>query len=101
MARIAYRLWVIKEEENYIKAGYTKEEAQAIIDFLYEEDEDFTSKAEYIRTAKYYCKECTEYLKLTKPLDWKIAFGMPDDIGYRYCSKCEEFFWDGEPCGCE
>lgn len=101
MARVAYRLITIKDEDVYINAGYTKEEAQTIINYLYDEDWDYTSKAEYIKSAKSHCQHCTERLKLTKPLDWKVAFGTPDDIDYRYCSKCEEFFWDGEDCGCE
>ena len=105
MARIAYRLQTIKYEHNYIKAGYTKEEAEKIIDYAYEIDEDFRTKRDYITTAKSEAEHITKILKLKKPLDWKVAF---DDItdpnyysDYRYCSKCSAYFWSGEDCDCD
>lgn len=103
MARIAYRLLTKKEESNYVDAGYTEQEANNIIDFLYDVDEDYTSKKDYVKWAKYYADRVKE--KLNIDIDWKLIFDDVTDPNfysdYRYCSKCGEFFWAGEDCGCD
>lgn len=103
MAKVAYRLLTIKDEDNYINAGYTEQEAKDIIELLYDVDDDYKNKKDYIKDAKYYA----DYVKtkLNIDIDWKLIF---DDITdpkyvseYRYCPKCGEFFWAGEDCGCD
>lgn len=101
MARIAYRLWAIKDESQYIDAGYTMEEATAIINEAYEIDEDYLRKSDYIKAAKLEAEGITKRLNLKQPLDWVLLFGEPVDIDYRYCSKCDTYFWLGDPCECE
>ena len=102
MAKVAYRLYTIKAEEKYVEAGFTFEEASAIIEYAYDEDEDFLNKKSYINYAKKVAQRATEELRLSKPLNWKVLFGEPKaEYGWRYCSKCDTFFWDGEPCECE
>ena len=101
MARIAYRLWAIKDEQNYIDAGYTMEEATAIIDAACDIDEDYLRKSDYIKAAKLEDQSITKQLDLKQPLDWVVLFGEPCDIDYRYCSKCGAYFWNGDPCDCD
>ena len=101
MARIAYRLYTNKAEEEYIKVGYTLKEAQEIIDYASEIDEDFLNKKDYISYAKKEAQRVTEELKLSKPIDWKVLFGEPQDIGWRYCSKCDTFYWGDDECECD
>lgn len=100
MARIVYRLWAIKDETNYTELGYTLKEAQQIIDESYDIDEDFFKKTDYRKTAQEYAKQITLKLKLAKPIHWVDLFGDAEDIGYRYCSKCDCYYWDGDECEC-
>lgn len=100
MSRPAYRLWIVKNESTYTGAGFSLEEAVAIINMGYDIDEDFTSKKDYIDVAKSYAQHITDTLMLSHPLDWRVAFGIPASYGYRYCSKCDTFYWDGDECCC-
>ena len=62
-------------------------------------DEDFTNKKSYISYAKELTKKFNEEEKTS--YSWKELFDEPKDIGYRYCSKCDTYFWDGEECNCD
>ena len=105
MARTAYRLLTNKYVPSYIQAGYTPEEAERIIDYAYEIDEDFRTKKDYIKAAKTEAEHVSKQLLLSKPLDWKVLFDdvTADDYysDYRYCSKCDTYFWFGEDCDCD
>ena len=101
MSRIAYRLWSIKEEQHYVDAGFTLIEAQQIINLADDMDEDYTRKTDYIKAAKSYTTWINGNANLSKPLTWELLFGEPEDIGYRYCSKCGSYFWEDEECDCD
>lgn len=87
MARVAYRLWAIKTIENVEES------------FLFDVDEDYTSKTKYIKAAKEYTKQFNE--EFGTSYTYEEVFGYPIDFGYRYCSKCDTYFWSGDPCECE
>lgn len=87
MARVAYRLWADKTVDGVENS------------FLFDVDEDYTTKKEYIKAAKQYTQEFNN--KYGTNYDWVDLFGNPIDIGYRYCSKCDTYFWEGDPCECE
>ena len=87
MSRIAYRLISNKTIKNVEDS------------FLYDIDEDFTTKKGYIKKAIEYTKSFNEDFKTN--YTYKDLFGTPEDIGYRYCSKCDCFFWNDEDCCCE
>ena len=98
----AYRLWFIKDIENYTEAGLTEKQARQVIDLGFDIDEDYTNKQEYIKQAKNYADHINKELNIN--LKWFNYFDdvrKNYDIGYRYCSKCGAFFWDGDPCDCE
>ena len=105
MPKTAYRLLLNKYDPDYIQAGYTPEEAKAIIDYGYDIDEDFKSKKDYTMMAKIYATQITKVLNLSKPLNWKVAFDDVTEKGYEsdycYCPKCDTYFWFGEECDCE
>ena len=99
MSRPAYRLTTIKDEENYLEAGYTPEETKKIIEIAYDDDEDFISKKNYITYAKkraeYYSK------KLGFDIDWETLYGRPFESDYRYCARCGNFFFETDGCECD
>lgn len=99
--KIAYRLYTNKYEADYVKQGFTLDEAMKIIDYASEFDEDFLNKKEYISCAKSEAQRIADELNLQKPLDWKLLFGEPVDIGWRYCTKCDTFFWADDECECD
>jgi len=99
MSRPAYRLWTNKFEDDYKNLGFTDTETTRIINFLYDVDEDYTSKKEYLKAAQNYAKELKKETGLSVGIE--TLFGMPVSDGYRYCSKCQQFFWEDEDCGCE
>lgn len=83
---VAYRL----EPKN----GLTEE----ISEYLYDIDEDYTSKAKYITraeklTAQVNTKFQTNYF-------WNDLFETPRDIGWRYCKKCGSSYWRNDCCDC-
>ena len=84
----AYRLWTIKDEYK------TKEE---VIDYLYDIDEFYTSKKEYIKNAKYYTKKVNEIFWTN--YTWQHLFGDPEENdGYRYCKKHDNYYFADECC---
>lgn len=87
MARIAYRLWADKSIELVENSK------------IYEVDEDYLKKSDYIKAAQEYTKEFNQEMGVN--YTWQELFGLPEDIGYRYCSKCDCFFWEGDGCECD
>ncbi len=67
-------------------------------DYLYDVDEDYTSKKRYIERAKTWTKRVNTRFKTN--YKWTDLFPEPTDIGWRYCKRCGEYFWKGEICGC-
>lgn len=84
---IAYRLETNKELEIVNKT------------WLYDVDESFRSKQEYIASAK----EITEIanMEFKTNYTWQELFGEPKDIGWRYCKRCGEYYWSDEGCSCD
>lgn len=72
---------------------------EEVYEYLYDVDEDFTSKKEYIREAKRLTNIVNKNFNAN--YHWKEVFIEPTDIGWRYCKKCEEFYWLDEGCCCE
>lgn len=101
MARKAYRLWAIKDTDWYTDDGYTEGEAEDIINYAYDIDEDYKTKKDYIKAAKKYAEQITKKLGYEKLIDWVTLFGNPVDSGYRYCSRCDCYFWLEDGCECE
>ena len=87
----AYRLWVCKDETQF---------SQEVIDYLWDIDEDYTRKKDYIKRAKYLTDKANK--KFGTNYTWEQLFGSPDDFddGYRYCKKHNIFFWKDEGCEC-
>ena len=99
MARKAYRLMSNKYEPDYVEAGFTIEEAKKIIDMAWDDDKDFTSKNEYIKTAKKWAENYSK--KFGKKISWILLYGEPEDSDYMYCSKCDCFFYEADGCECD
>ena len=99
MSRIAYRLWTNKDESEYVDNGLTLEQAEEVINYLWDVDEDYFNKADYIKKAKYYQAKVKKELGID--ISWEHLFGRPVDIGWRYCSKCDTSFWADDGCECE
>ena len=99
MSKQAYRLWTIKDVETYTKKGFSQQEAERIINLAWDEDEDFTSKKEYVKSAKMKADAYSK--KIGKLIDWKTMFGEPIESDYRYCSKCDTFFYESDGCECD
>jgi len=66
--------------------------------WLYDIDEDFTSKKEYIARAKKLTELANKQFKTN--YTYYELFGDPVDVGYRYCSRCGCFYWSSEECEC-
>lgn len=79
MARIAYRLEADKDLEIVNNS------------WLYDIDEDFTSKAAYIKRAKKLTDRANK--EFNTNFTYKELFGEPLDLGWRYCSQCGECYW--------
>lgn len=88
MKKVAYRLWADKtlREVNMSRV-------------LFEVDEDYLSKSAYIEAAKKYTQQLND--EFDTDYTYEDIFGEPEDIGWRYCTKCDTFFWDGEDCECK
>lgn len=92
MIKKCYRL---SSDKGFMEErGFTTEQ----VNFLWSVDEDYTSKREYIKSAKIYTADFNE--KFNTSYTYGELFGNPEDIGYRYCTICEETFWtdDGHDC---
>ena len=90
MIKKCYRL--ISEKGFMEEQGCSTEQ----INSLWDVDEDYTTKRDYIKSAKRYTEEFNK--KFDTSFKYQELFGEPEDIGYRYCTLCEETFWadDGE-----
>lgn len=89
--RKAYRLWV------NIDIDKLPNEQQ---DALYDIDEDFRTKKEWLQTANEMTKNFNK--KFNTSYTRQELFGEPDDIyNYRYCTICGEFFWADQEHECE
>ena len=95
----AYNLLGIKDEEHYIKNGFTQEQAEDIVREIWDDDEVFTSKREYIANARLFSKQVSK--KLGYRVDWRILYGEPQYEGLEYCHKCGEFYWSDDYHDCE
>lgn len=87
MGRIAYRLEANKELEIVENS------------WLYDVDEDCLSKREYVKEAKRLTEKANKEFKTN--YTYQELFGDPEDIGWRYCDKCGEFYWKDDGCYCE
>lgn len=66
--------------------------------WLYDVDEDFISKKEYIAAAKKLTGKANK--EFNTNYSWVELFGEPSNCGYRYCKKCGTFYWNSEECEC-
>lgn len=66
--------------------------------WLYDIDEDFTSKKEYIAKAKKLTDKANK--EFNTNFTYKQLFGDPIDNGYRYCKRCGTYHWSSEECEC-
>ena len=66
--------------------------------WLYDVDEDFTSKKAYIAAAIKLTDKANKEFKTN--YTYNELFGEPVDIGWRYCSKCNEYYWADDGCYC-
>ena len=66
--------------------------------WLYDIDEDFTSKKAYIARAKKLTAKANKDFKTN--FTYQELFGEPVDIGYRYCNRCGSYYWASECCDC-
>lgn len=66
--------------------------------YLWDIDEDYTVKREYIKAAKKLTADFNK--KFNYSFAYQDLFVEPKDIGYRYCTACGETFWidDGHDC---
>ena len=87
MSKIAYRL----EPYNEIPTD--------IYEYLYDIDEDYTSKKRYIERAKKWTDRVNN--KFNTNYKWNDLFPEPTDIGWRFCRKCGECYWKDDYCDCE
>ena len=69
----------------------TEELGREVDNYLWDVDEDYTTKREYIKAAKAYTKEVNEKFNLS--CTWQELFGEPEETSYRYCTCCGNTFW--------
>lgn len=65
-------------------------------------DEDYTSKKEWLKSAKAWAAQFNKENNTAFTVD--DLFGDPDEFpneGYRYCTVCGESFWLSEGHDCE
>lgn len=67
--------------------------------FLYDVDDDFTSKQDYIKQAKDYTKRINK--EYGTNYTYEKIFGEPKYEGWCYCKRCGEFYWEDEGCECD
>ena len=66
--------------------------------WLYDIDEDFTSKKAYIARAKKLTAKANK--EFGTNYSYNELFGEPSSNGYCYCAKCGYYYWAGECCEC-
>lgn len=90
--RKCYRLWV--------HDGFISELPLEQNNAMHGIDEDYTSKKEWLKNAKYYTKAFNE--RFNTNYKYQDFFGEPDDIpDWRYCTICGESFWADQEHECE
>lgn len=87
MKKVAYRLEANKELEIVENS------------WLYDVDEDFLSKREYVKEAKRLTEKANK--EFGTNYTYQELFGDPIDIGWRYCTECGEYYWGDDGCYCE
>lgn len=72
---------------------------EEIQEYLYDVDEDFTKKENFIKRAT----KLTDLVNKKFNTNYKSAelFPKPKDIGWRYCKKCDTYYWEDECCKCD
>ena len=70
-----------------------------VYDYLYDVDEDFTSKIKYVERAEKITSKVNA--RFNTSYSWNELFPKPTDIGWRYCKKCGEYYWCDDGCCCE
>ena len=70
-----------------------------IQEYLYDIDEDFLKKTDYIKRAKVWTDRVNQEFKTN--YNWTELFPQPTDLGWRYCTNCDEFYWKDDYCDCE
>ena len=67
--------------------------------WLYDVAEDYFTKAAYIKRARKLTERANKEYKANYA--WQELFGEPKDIGWRYCTDCDEFYWKDDGCSCD
>lgn len=67
--------------------------------WLYDVEEDFTSKKDYIAVAKKMTEKANKQFGTN--FTYKELFGDPVDNGYRYCKRCGSYYWADDHCECD
>lgn len=91
---IAYRLEPVRELPKNVNNSQEK-----VLDYLYDIDEDFTSKKIYIERAKAITAFVNKKFKTT--YIWGDLFEKPVDTGWRYCKRCDSVYWKDDNCECD
>lgn len=71
---------------------------EEVKEFLYDIDDDFFTKAAYIKRAETITWAVNT--KFNTKYKWTDLFNKPTDIGWRYCAKCNTFYWADDECDC-
>lgn len=85
MIKNCYRL--VSDKGFMAEAGFNIEQT----DYLWDVDEDYTTKREFIKAAKRYTEEFNK--EFNTSFTYQELFGEPEDIGYRLCTLCGATFW--------
>lgn len=72
---------------------------EEVKEFLYDIDDDFFTKEAYIKRAKAITFSVN--YKFDTNYKWTDLFNKPIDIGWRYCEKCDTYYWADDECNCD
>ena len=72
---------------------------EEIGEYLYDIDEDFRDKRAYLQRAT----KLTDLVNKKFNTNYKLVdlFPLPYDIGWRYCPKCNKYYWEDDGCDCD
>lgn len=71
---------------------------EEVHEYLYDIDEDFTSKTKYIKRAKKIAAKVNA--RFNTNYSWNELFPEPKYIGWNYCKRCDTYYWSDSICGC-
>lgn len=71
-----------------------------VSDYLWSIDEDYDTKREWMKMAKYYTNIVNSQLDESDKRTLEELFGECVYRGWCYCTECDEHFWadDGHEC---